>query len=233
MGDQEETNVDEVAEDVETGEPDTEEENTGDAEDANSESDEDGEATEDGDESPEAEDEEPPTRKPRTKADWVAFRRGKKLEKQRAAQEQGEADEDEDDDLDDIDEEDAKVIDKVVSKRLAPILREREVNELRSEIEDFVAENPDFKPYVNKAVKWAQHPTWKDIPTKQLMFAVAGDNLLKIGSQRTKAAQDKARRTGTGKGRSGSNTGGSKPVAEMTDAEFEAEIQAVKLGQSR
>lgn len=237
MGDQEETNVDEVAEDVETGEPAAEEESAGDAEDApTSESDEDGAAT-DGKESPEAEDvdedEEPPTRKPRTKADWVAFRRGKKLERQQqAAEGQGEADDEDDDDLD-IDDDDAKVIDKVVSKRLEPILKREEETELKSEINDFVADNPDFKPYVNKALKWAQHPTWKNVPTKQLMFAVAGDNLLKMGADRTKASQDKARRTGTGRGRAGSNTGGTKPVSEMTDEEFEKEVQAVKLGQSK
>lgn len=191
------------------------------------------EGTTDGEEDQEAEDEEPPTRKPRTNADWVALRRQRKLEKQKAGKgEQGEDEDDEsyDDEDDDVDEEDAKIIEKVVSKRLAPFEKQQEIATLRGEINDFIAENPDFKPFAEKALKWAQHPSWKDVPTRQLMYAAAGDKLLKIGATRAKNAAIKTQKTKTGTG-TGGNTGGTKPVMEMTDAEFEQEIQRVKTGQ--
>lgn len=178
-----------------------------------------------------AEDEEPPTRKPKTNADWVALRRQKKLEKVTKANEQGEDDKDDDanDDLDDVSEEDAKVIDKVLSRRLAPIEQERYENQLKGEINDFVATNPQFAPFTEKALKWAKHPSWKDIPTKQLMFAVAGEKLLKMGATLEKQAIVKARATKTGTN-GGGNATGTKPVSEMTDAEFAQEVERVKYG---
>ncbi len=178
-------------------------------------------------------DEEPPTRKPRTNADWVALRRQNKLEKQKAGKgEQGEDEDDEsyeDDEDDDVDEEDAKIIEKVVSKRLAPFEKQQEIATLRGEINDFIAKNPDFKPFAEKALKWAQHPSWKDVPTKQLMYAAAGDKLLKIGATRAKQVAIKTQKTKTATGTGGS-AGGTKSVMEMTDEEFEQEIQRVKTG---
>lgn len=179
----------------------------------------------------EEDDAEPPTRKPRTNADWVALRRQQKLDKQKAGKgEQGEDEDDEskeDEDEDDVDDEDAKIIDKRIEKHLAPIKEKEALAELKTEINDFVAQNPDFKPFAEKALKWAQHPSWKDVPTKQLMYAAAGEKLMAIGAKRQKAVIVNTQKTKTG-ANSGGNSGGTKPVAEMTDAEFEQEIQRVK-----
>lgn len=195
------------------------------------ESDAEGDGTTEAEEDQGAEDdEEPPTRKPRTNADWVALRRQKKLEKAKTGKdEQGEDEDDESDEDDDVDEEDAKIIEKVVSKRLAPFEKKQEIAELRTEINDFVAQNPDFKPFAEKALKWAQHPSWKDVPTKQLMYAAAGDKLLKIGATRAKQVAIKTQKTKTATGTGGS-AGGTKSVMDMTDEEFEQEIQRVKTG---
>jgi len=185
------------------------------------------------DEEPQAdEDAEPPTRKPRTNADWVALRRQQKLNKQKAGKgEQGEAEAEDVDEDDDVDEEDAKLIDKRIERHLAPLKEKEYLQELRTEINEFVATNPDFKPFAEKALKWAQHPSWKDVPTKQLMYAAAGDKLLKMGAIRAKQVAIKTQKTKTGTN-SGGNSGGTKPVAEMTDAEFEQEVLRVKT-QSR
>lgn len=177
------------------------------------------------------EDEEPPVRKPKTNADFVALRRQKKLEKARKAQGQGEDDDDEDldedEDDDDVNEEDAKLIDKRIEQHLAPLKQKEQEQEIKAEIDEFVSQNPDFKPFAAKAAKWAKHPDWKNIPTKQLMHAAAGDKLLSIGAKRKVAAQQKAAKSKTGTN-SGGEAGGQKPVSEMTDEEFEAEITRVK-----
>lgn len=220
--------VDETVEDVDEGSETTDTTSTEEGNSQN-ESDAAGEATDKDEEAQDDEDEEPPTRKPRTNADWVALRRQQKLEKAKNAgkNEQGEADDEDSDEEDNINDEDVKLIDKVVSKRLEPFEKANQVAELKSEIDEFVAQNPDFKPYAAKALKWAQHPSWKDVPTKQIMFAAAGDKLLVMGAKRSKAATEKAAKTKTGTN-NGAETGGKKPVAEMTDEEFEQEIQRVK-----
>lgn len=214
--------VEEAAEDNAAEEAETEEDNSTEESDAE----EDGAAEEEDTE--EAADEEPPTRKPRTNADWVALRRKQKLEKQNASkEEQGEAEDDESDEDDDVNDEDAKLIDQRIEKALTPLKEKEYENEVKGEIDEFVAKNPDFKKYTAKALKWAKHPSWRDVPTKQLMHAVAGEDLLKIGANRAKQVADKTKKTKTGAGNAG-GSGGTKPVAEMSDEEFEQEIQRVK-----
>lgn len=230
---------DTAVDDSETGASDTTDETTDEttdnAETDNSESDaaDGGTAKESGDEDEEEEDDEPPTRKPRTPADFVALRRQKKLEKaKKGEEEQREMDDDEDDQADDleINEEDAKIVEKIVDQRLKPFEQQQAVAAIKQEIDDFVASNPDFKPFADKAVKWALHPSWKNVPTQQLMYAVAGPKLLKIGAQRQIAAIKKANETKTGSS-TGGEAGSGKPVWEMTDAEFAKEVENVKLGQ--
>jgi len=227
-----------------TGEEDTTTEGAGtegetsesDANEANTDSSEEGqdnsqkESDKSGAETAQKEDEEPPTRKPRTNADWVALRRGRKLERERTKhdEEQGEA---EDEGDDDVSPEDAKIIEKVVARKLQPFEEEREAQTIRSEINEFVSQNPDFKEFVAKAEKWARHPSWKNVPTEQLMYAVAGKQLLTIGAKRREDADRKARETKVG-GNSTSGTGAKKPVWDMTDAEFKAEVDKVKTGQT-
>lgn len=176
----------------------------------------------------EAEDVDPPSRKPRTNADWVALRRQKKLEKQATKSEEGGEDvEDEDDDMEDISPEDAKVISKVVERKLQPFVQQQEEQALQSEVNEFVNTNPEFKPFVAKAMKWAAHPTWKNVPTEQLMYAVAGKQLLNIGAKRREAADKKINGTKMG-GNSGNNSQSSKGVWDMTDAEFNEQLEQVK-----
>jgi hypothetical protein len=177
----------------------------------------------------EDDDAEPPTRKPRTPADWVALRRQRKLEReQKKAQESKGEDEGAEDE--EVSPEDAKIIDARVQKHLAPILQERAEAQLRSEINDFIAQNPEFKQYAAKAEKWAKHPSWENVPTEQLMYAVAGKELLKIGANRRAAAEAKARKS-TVSGGSPQGTAQTKAVWEMTPDEFSKEVERVKLGQ--
>jgi len=227
---------DEAAEDVVEEAADTAAEDAGTEEDnSKEESDAADEGTAEEEEDTQEEedkDEEPPTRKPRTNADWVALRRKQKLEKQNASKDEQGEDEDEDSEEEDVNDEDAKLIDKRIEKHLAPLKEKEALQELKSEIDEFVAQNPDFKPFAAKALKWGQHPSWKDIPTKQLMHAAAGDKLLSIGAKRAKAVAEKTQKTKTGTN-AGGNSGGTKPVMEMTDEEFEQEIQRVKTGGSK
>ena len=172
-------------------------------------------------------DEEPQTRK--RNADFIIARKNAKIAKlQDKAGKGADSEEDESDD-DNIDPEDQKVIGKQVEKILSPFIKQQAVAEDQKEIDDFVTQNPDFKPYAAKVAKFAQHPSRAGIPIKTLFYEVAGDDLLKIGADRAKKAGDKAKESGAGGGTNRGNAGGgTKPVSEMSQAEFEAEQNKVR-----
>lgn len=176
----------------------------------------------DGDEVPGEKDveDEPPSRKPKTPADWVALRRGKKIDKM---QKQPEGGDDVDEEEDDLDPQDRNAIDRRVQKHLEPLIQKEQIQELRNEINEFTAANPDFAKYSKSAEKWAQHPSWNEVPIEKIFYAIAGKDLLAIGAARRTAADEKAKHSKTG-GSSPTGGSGNKPVSAMTDAEFDQEV---------
>lgn len=143
-------------------------------------------------------------------------------------------DDDDSDEDDDVDPADKEVIDRQVKKQLKPVLDHFTAQADKQEAETYFAANPDFKPYEAKIMKWWNDPTRRHLPINTVALEAIGvKNLIRIGAQRQKAADDKARKTSTGGGSSTRDAGGSKPVAEMSNAEFEAERQRVlsKRGQ--
>lgn len=174
------------------------------------------------------EDEDAPVRKPRTNADWVALRRQRKIEREQRKSTEEQKGEDGDDD--DISPEDARLIDRRIAKAIAPFEQKAVQEQLTSEINTFVASNPEFKPYADKVAKWAQHPSWENVPVDRIFYAAAGPNLMKMGAQR-KAEQDrKAAETRPGGSSSAAESGG-KPIENMTDAEFAAYTDRIRAGQ--
>lgn len=174
---------------------------------------------------------EPPTRKPKTNADFVALRRGKKIEKLakgKGDDKGGAADEDDEDD-DGLSPEDAAAIDKRLEKHLAPILAEKEQQEVDTQIANFISENPEFKPYAAKAAKWARHEAYKNVALEQIFYAAAGKDLLKIGAKRKQGADSEAKKGRTGGG-SGDDKGGSKNWHGASHDDVGKEIERIKLG---
>lgn len=207
-----------------------EESDAADGDDSSSTKEDEGTKDDDDAEGEDEEDDEPPVRKPRTNADWVKLRKQRKAEREkRSTKEQGDEEQSDDED-DDLSEDDRKVIDKYLDRKLKPVFERETEKEVQSEIDDFVATNPDFKPFAQKAAKWAKNPAWSNVPTEQLMYAVAGKKLLAIGAERRTKAEQKANRTKSGGSQAQRAGGGEKPVAEMTDAEMQAEIDRVKYG---
>lgn len=178
----------------------------------------------------EDDDAEPPVRKPRTPSEWVEFRKQRKAERDARKADDAQGDDNEEEEDDDISPEDQKIIQKAIDKRLKPYEEAQRFKEIESEIDTYVKENPDFEPFAKKAAKWAKNPSWENVPTEQLMYAVAGKKLLAIGAKRRTEAEKKANKTKIG-GSSPSNAGGgTKPVSEMTDEEMQQEIDRVKYG---
>lgn len=186
------------------------------------------------DEDDEDEDDDPPTRKPKTPADFVAMRRAKKLEKDsgkaKGDKSKGGAADDGDEDDDGLAPEDAAAIDRRVAKALEPVIAEREQKEVDSTIANFISDNPEFKPYAVKAAKWAKHEAYKDVAIEQIFYAAAGKDLLKIGAKRKQGADDESRKGRTGGGGDGGDEGRSKSWHSASHDDIGKEIERVKLG---
>lgn len=171
------------------------------------------------DKKPTQDDDEPPRRK--STIDHILARKNAKIAKLK--DKDGGAKDDDSDDDDGIAPEDADVIDRRVKKILSPFIDKQVAEENKQEADTFVTENPHFKPYLAKVLKWAQHPTRQNIPISSLFYEVAGKDLLKIGAEMGKKADDKARETNAGGGNNRGSGSGTKPVWDMSAEEFEAE----------
>lgn len=171
---------------------------------------------------------EPSTRKTLSKQDFIIGRQKAKLAKQK---EKETYEEDDDNDDGEVAPEDERIISNVISKKFAPLIEKTQQAEDDREINAFLAENPDFKPFEAKARRYIQHPSRAHLPVKTIFYEVAGDKLLKIGAERRAKADEDAKSTQTGGGSNRAGSGGEKSTWEMSEEEFEAEKEKVRRGQ--
>lgn len=220
----------ETGSEAETGDQDSAEdasdEGADDTDDSSSEDDDSADDKDTDKDEDKGDDEDAPKRKTRTPADWVALRRGKKLEKQSKSGTQGEdGGQDEGDEGDD--DEVTRKVKEVVGKALSPIISQQEQAELETEISSFVADNPEFKPYAAKVAKWSQDPDWANVPIDRVFYAVAGKDLLRIGATRRAAADANARKNRTGGGQGQGE--GTKSWNDVPLDDVGKEIERIKL----
>lgn len=178
---------------------------------------------------------EPEVRSRMSAKDFIIKRQQRKianLEKKGNKNDDGN-DDDSDDDDNDVAPEDEAMINKVVAKTFAPVIEKTLASEDDAEIQNFLKENPDFKPFEAKARRFLKHPSRRNLPVKSVFYEVAGDQLIKIGADREKKAAEKAKQTHTGGGsnRSGGE-GGAKPTWDLSKDEFEAKQEKIRRGQS-
>ena len=136
-----------------------------------------------------------------------------------------------DDEEDEIAPEDEEMVDKVIRKRFGSKFDQMDAQADKAELDSFITANPDFKPYQAKILKFWQHPSRNHLPIESVAYEVAGKDLIRIGAKRGKQADEKAKKEAGG-GNSGASPGGAKKVADMTDEEFDAEVERVKRGRN-
>ena len=177
---------------------------------------------------------EPPVKPRLSKQDFIIGRQKAKIAKTAKADDDkggdnGKGDDDGKDD-DEVAPEDEALITKVVSKQFAPIIDKSLKADDDQEVSAFLSENPDFKPFEAKARRYMQHPSRRNLPIKSIFYEVAGDKLLKIGAERQKAADVKAKdsQTGGGSNRAGE---GAKNDFDLSKEEFEAKQERIRRGQ--
>ena len=170
---------------------------------------------------------EPTTRQRKSAKDWIIQRKEEKIKKL-----QNQKDEIEEEVIDSHDEE---LISKVIQKKLSPVIEpllDKAINaEDETEIASFLKDNPDFEPYKDKVRKYIVHPSRRHLPVEALFFEVAGKDLLKLGADRQRKADEEANNNSTG-GDTSRNIG-SKSAWDMTPEEFEAKKEEIKRQQQR
>ena len=113
---------------------------------------------------------------------------------------------------------------------IADLRSREEAREDEAEINQIVAENEDFKPYVDKVKKLAADPSRKQVPIKSLFYEAAGDDLIKIGANRASQANADAAETQ----QNGTSTGNAPTgvsINDMSDADFQKMQEEVRLKQ--
>ena len=171
--------------------------------------------------------------------DFIIMRQQKKIQKMSEYKaDEEEADDEDSDDDEEVDPEDEKVIKKVLRKNVNPaveaLIKQNIEAQNEKDIHDFLSEegNDIFKPYTDKVKKLMNHPSRRSVPINELFYAVAGKELLKIGADIEKKAQEKAKSSQTGGGGSArnNNSKSEKNYKEMTNDEFLKERQSFEMG---
>jgi len=170
--------------------------------------------------------EEPAVRNQLTPKDYIIQRKQKKIEKL-----EGVDKDDGDGEGDDVLPEDEAIIDKVVSKRIAPLIRQTLDVADDSDIKGFLQENPEFKPFEAKARRWIKDPSRQHLPISTVFYEAAGyKNILRIGADRKTKADKEAADTTTGGG-SGRTPEGGPSVLDLSKEDFEKRQEKVRRGQ--
>jgi hypothetical protein len=171
-----------------------------------------GSASEKKEETPQGDNQgEPEVRQRKTAKDFIIERQQRKIEKLKSKASGndggqggngGESDEEEEED----DEKGGQkqlvreLIQEEVLPTLTPVLEKHVQAEDDAEVQAFLAENPDFKPYEAQARRFMSHPSRRSLPIKSIFYEVAGDDLMRIGAERARKADEKARETQAGGG---------------------------------
>lgn len=98
---------------------------------------------------------------------------------------------------DEIDPDDAKTIGAVVEKQTASVKQRLQETQDRVEVDEYVADNPQFSKYKPVILKHMKHPAYSKIPVKNIAAMVASEDLMKMGAKAEREAQSKADSTKT------------------------------------
>ncbi len=171
-------------------------------------------------------------KKSKSNIDYILNRKNKKIEKlKEESNKKKESEEEGDDNEDDVDPEDREVVSKIIKDEIAPVLNplleERAKAEDDLEVNNFLNEFPQFKPFEARARRFMQHPSRKNLPIATIFMEAAGpENVLKIGAKMKNQADEKAKEGQMGGGNS--KPSGEKKVSEMSNEEFAEHVKKVK-----
>lgn len=172
---------------------------------------------------------EPEERKRKTPADFIRERQERKAAKAAAATVADGSDNDGADD-DGMTDADKETVGKVAGELVRPLIEKHLAAEDAQEVDEFLSKegNEEFREYKTKAIKWMNHPSRRNLPVETVFLEVVGrEGLLRIGAERARKADEKARGTQAGGGTSRGDV--AKDPWQMTPAEFAAKQQEIRM----
>lgn len=105
-------------------------------------------------------------------------------------------------DDDDFGADTEEEVNKLVDKKLDPILKRNQEIQDRTEIASFLGTNPEFGKYKESIEAHVKDPNYRNIPIDRIAKMIAADDLMKIGARKEREAQRTADAT-----RNNSNSG--------------------------
>jgi len=101
----------------------------------------------------------------------------------------------EDEEEEEVDPDDEAAIGKVVDKRLSQVTEDLRTTKDQMEVDAFIRERPEYSKYRTVALKYMKNSAYGNIPAKNIMAIVAGEDQQKIGAKKEREAAEKARGT--------------------------------------
>jgi hypothetical protein len=172
--------------------------------------------------------EEPPVSKRLSAKDFIIQRQQKKIDKLQ----KGEGEDDQpDDEGSELLPEDRRSILQVVGEALSPVLEKTIQAEDDKEIAQFIKDNPEFAPFVDKAKRYISHPTRRHLPIETVFLEVVGrKTLMQMGAEKQRLADEEAQKGQGGGSTARGGQGGVKPVWEQSEEEFAQKQEAIRRG---
>jgi hypothetical protein len=102
----------------------------------------------------------------------------------------------------DAGDDDEVDVTKVVKSATEPLAEDVVAIKRQLELQGFLSseDGKDFSAYAKKIEKVSMLPQYKNLPASQVAYLVAGKELLKIGAERAKKAEEEARVSSIGNG---------------------------------
>jgi len=132
-------------------------------------------------------------------------------------------------DEEEVDPDDKKTISKVVKDELAPITEQlSRVKKLenQTEVNAFLAGKPEFNKYRGVILKYMDHPSYSLVPVQNIAAIVAAKDLQKMGAEKERQANQKAKET-QGGGSTARKPTGKTDWLGASKEEFEAQKSKV------
>ncbi len=142
---------------------------------------------------------------------------------------------DEKKDDDEIVPDDEAIISKVLDKKLSPFTQQLQNQKTEAELAAILAQNPEYKPYEARIRRWVTHPNRaglikQGLPVKTVVIEALSPYLQKIGADKAKKADDKARMDNVDGATSTPATGKLPDFNKMSTEEFTKMSEQVKAG---
>jgi len=143
-----------------------------------------------------------------------------------------------DDDKKDDDEivpDDEAIISKVLDKKLSPFTQQLQNQKTETDLAAILAQNPEYKPYEARIRRWVAHPNRaglikQGLPVKAVVTEALSPYLQKIGADKAKKADDKARMDNVDGTTTTPTTGKLPDFSKMNAEEFTKMSEQVKAG---